>query len=190
METEKEVRYKIIDQLKLQEIIKNTEEVEEKNQTIDLVMGWKGFDSLNEYGFICRIRQKRNNVHLEIKKRISENEWQESKIPLDSFKRGYDFLKLLGMDAYLYINRKRQIRKYKDLLIFIDEVDMLGDFVEIEYQETKNEKEQIEEFLNTFNIEDEKQDLYGGIFKEKIESELKFKEEFNNKLNKFLKENK
>ena len=131
METEKEVRYKIIDQLKLQEIIKNTEEVEEKNQTIDLVMGWKGFDSLNEYGFICRIRQKRNNVLLEIKKRISENEWQESKIPLDSFKRGYEFLKLLGMDAYLYINRKRQIRKYKDLLIFIDEVDMLGDFVEV-----------------------------------------------------------
>ena len=189
MEVEKEVRYKIADKKKIENIISNTEELKARANVIDLVMGWNGFNSLNDYGFICRLRKKNDKINLECKKRISDEEWNESKIALNTFKEGYDFLSLLGMKPYLYINRYRQVRKYKDIDIYIDEVDMLGDFVEIEFQNTNNEKEQIESFLQEFCIDDKKQGLYGDLFKEKVENDELFKMEFNKKLLNFITNN-
>lgn len=189
MEIEKEVRYRVIDKQKIEKIIANTEELESRNNVIDLVMGWNGFNSLNDYGFICRIRKKNGNIKLECKKRISNEEWNESSIDLSTIKEGYDFFSLLGMKPYLYINRYRQVRKYKDIDIYIDEVDMLGDFIEIEYQKTYNEKEQIENFIETFGIDSEKQKLYGDIFKERVENDKEFQQEFNKRLLEFINSN-
>lgn len=185
MEIEKEVRYKI-DEIQKEEIIRKTEIIESPSQTIDLVMGWSGFDSLDKYGFICRIREKNEKIELQIKKRVSNCEWKESRIKLNSFEEGYDMLKTLKMEPYLYINRIRQVRRYKDLKIFLDEVDLLGDYVEIEFQDSKNAKDNIEEFIKMFKIEDKKEKLYGDIFKEKIDTEKEFKEAFVKKLKEFL----
>lgn len=186
MEIEKEVRYKITDKKKIEEIVANTEELKVRTNVIDLVMGWSGFNSLNDYGFICRLRKKNYKINLECKKRISDEEWNESKIALNTFKEGYDFLSLLGMKPYLYINRYRQVRKYRNVNIFIDEVDMLGNFVEIEFQNTNDEKEQIKKFIQEFGIDDEKQELYGNLFKEKVENDELFRVEFNKKLLDFI----
>ena len=146
MEIEKEIRFKIESDSKIKEIELETEEIQEKSETIDLVLGWKGFESLDKYGFICRVRKKNDEIYLECKKKIKDNIWNESKIKLKEFREGVNFLSLIGMKPYLYINRKRQIRKYKDLKIYIDEVDMLGSFIEIEFQKAQNEKEQIQEY--------------------------------------------
>ena len=151
-----------------------------------MVLGWKGFESLDKYGFICRVRKKNDEIYLECKKKIEETIWNESKIKLQEFKDGVNFLSLIGMKPYLYINRKRQIRKYKDLKIYIDEVDMLGNFIEIEFQEALNEKERIQEFLRHFNIKNREQKLYGDIFKEKIETDTNFKAEFEKKMKLFI----
>ena len=56
MEIEKEIRFKIESGSKIKEIELETEEIQEKSKNIDLVLGWKGFESLDKYGFICRIR--------------------------------------------------------------------------------------------------------------------------------------
>lgn len=189
MEIEKEVRYRVINKQKIEKIIANTEELESRNNVIDLVMGWNGFNSLNDYGFICRIRKKNENIKLECKKRVSNEEWNESSIGLSTIKEGYDFLSLLGMKPYMYINRYRQVRKYKDIDIYIDEVDMLGDFIEIEYQNTDNEKEQIESFIESFGIDSEKQKLYGDIFRERVENDKEFQKEFNSRLLEFIHNN-
>ena len=164
MEIEKEIRFKIESDSKIKEIELETEEIQGKSETIDLVLGWKGFESLDKYGFICRVRKKNDEIYLECKKKIKDNIWNESKIKLKEFREGVNFLSLIGMKPYLYINRKRQIRKFKDLKIYIDEVDMLGSFIEIEFQEAQNEKEQIQEFLSHFNIKNIEQKLYGDIF--------------------------
>ena len=186
MEIEKEIRFKIESGSKIKEIELETEEVQEKSKNIDLVLGWKGFESLDKYGFICRIRKKNDEIYLECKKKIKDNTWNESKIKLKEFREGVNFLSLIGMKPYLYINRKRQIRKFKDLKIYIDEVDMLGNFIEIEFQEASNEEKQIQEFLSHFNIKNIKQKLYGDIFKEKIETDKNFKAEFENKIKNFI----
>ena len=186
MEIEKEIRFKIESDSKIKEIELETEEIQEKSETIDLVLGWKGFESLDKYGFICRVRKKNDEIYLECKKKIKDNIWNESKIKLKEFREGVNFLSLIGMKPYLYINRKRQIRKFKDLKIYIDEVDMLGNFIEIEFQEASNEEKQIQEFLSYFNIKNIEQKLYGDIFKEKIETDINFKAEFEKKMKYFI----
>jgi len=72
--------------------------------------------------------------NLEIKKYISKEECEESSILLNTISDGDSFLKLLGMKPYLYLNRLREKRSYGNLKIFIDNFDILGNFVEIEYQ--------------------------------------------------------
>lgn len=186
MEIEKEVRYKLEDKKIIEKIIDTTNLIEKRKKNADLVMGWSGFNSLDEYGFICRIRQKNNQIFLQSKKRINKYEWEEAKINLNSFKEGYQFLCLIGMKPYLYINREREIRRKGNLKIFIDEIELLGTYVEIELQESENPQKELSEFLKEVGIKDNKQKLYGDIFKEKIESNSEFKMQFENSLVKFL----
>ena len=40
------------------------------------------------------------------------------------------------MEPYLVLDRYREVRKYNNLLIFIDEFDTIGSYIEIEYQES------------------------------------------------------
>ena len=65
MEIEKEIRFKIESDSKIKEIELETEEIQGKSETIDLVLGWKGFESLDKYGFICRVRKKNDEIYLE-----------------------------------------------------------------------------------------------------------------------------
>lgn len=186
MEIEKEVRYKISKTQK-ENIINKTRVLENENRTIDLVMGWNGFESLNKYGFICRIREKNGKIELQTKKKIKDNEWEETKIALNSFEEGYNLLKTLRMEPYLYINRIRQVRKYEDLKIFLDDIDLLGNYVEIEFQDSKDADKNIQKFIKKFQIEDKKEKLYGDIFKEKIELDKNFEKDFMKKIQYFLK---
>lgn len=149
MEIEKEVRYKI-NRMQKENIINETEILENESRTIDLVMGWNGFESLNKYGFICRIREKNGKIELQTKKKIKDNEWEETKLALNSFEEGYNLLKTLRMEPYLYINRIRQVRKYEDLKIFLDDIDLLGNYVEIEFQDSKDADKNIQKFIRKF----------------------------------------
>lgn len=174
---EKEVRYKITEEQK-NKIIESTEQLIQNEKNVDLVMGWDGFESLGKYGFICRIRQTTRSIELQVKKLLENKHWEETNIKLEKFEQGYNLLKTLKMEPYLYINRNRQVRKYKGLKVFLDEIDLLGDYVEIEFQDSTNPEEEIKQFKDEFQINTEEAKLYGDIFKEKIETEEGFKEKF------------
>ena len=186
MEIEKEVRYKINDKKSIEKIINITSIKEEKKKTVDLVMGWSGFDSLAKYGFICRIRQKDKQIYLQGKKRVNGNEWNEVKINLNSYREGYQFLSLIGMKPYLYLNREREVRKYGNLNVFIDNLDLLGTYVEVELQESQNPENELKEFLQKVGIKDERENIYGDIFNEKLENDEKFKLKFEQNLKKLI----
>lgn len=186
MELEKEVRYNISE--KQIEKIKNiTEEYKERIEMLDITCGYEGFDSYSKYGFICRIRQKGNNITLEVKNYLNKDECLEQSIKLERVIDGVNYLKLIGMSPYLYLNRYREVRKYKNLKIFIDEFDIIGNYVEIEYQDSIDSKNEVEEFINLIGITSDKQDMYGGIVKDKLLNEEGFKEKFDNNLDKVLK---
>ena len=171
MEIEKEVRYNVNDQ-QLEKIKKITTSYKERTEMLDITCGYEGFDSYSKYGFICRIRQKGNDKTLEVKNYSNDNECLEQAIKLDKVIDGVNYLKLIGMEPYLYLKRFREIRKYKNLKIFIDEFDILGNFVEIEYQDSNNDE--LDEFIKLIDIQTTPEDMYGAIVKKKLETEPNF----------------
>ena len=95
--------------MKIEKIIGITTLQETKKKNIDLVMGWSGFDSLEKYGFICRIRENNTQIYLQCKKRINETEWEETKISLNSFNEDINF-KLNRDETIFVFNREREER--------------------------------------------------------------------------------
>ena len=188
MEIEKEVRFIISKEQK--EMIKAiTEPYKAKNEMLDITCGYAGFDSYSKYGFICRVRQKGDEKTIEVKNYKNQNECIEQSIKLERVSDGVNYLKLIGMEPYLYLKRFREVRKYQNLKIFIDEFDILGDFVEIEYQDSRDEKEELDEFTKRIGIDvKQTQDMYGGIVKEKIEKDEQFRQCFNENLDKIIKQ--
>lgn len=183
---EKEVRYKINNEIK-ERIINYSSKIEGTFNCIDLCMGLYGFDSLDKLGYIIRIRNKNGKIFVESKKRLENNLWNEEIINLNSIKQGYDFFSNIGLKPYLYINRKREIREISNAIISIDEIDLLGTYVEFEIKENGN-FEDIECFVKKVGITNKPEKLYGDIFKESM-NDLKFKSEFEKKFNKFLENN-
>ncbi len=185
MEVEKEVRY-LINNDEKKKIIKATEPFKEKTSMLDITCGYDGFDSYKKYGYICRIRQKGNNKTLEVKNYKNSKECIEQVINLDKVSDGVNYLKLIGMKPYLYLKRDREIRKYNDLKIFIDEFDILGDYVEIEYQDSKNANIELINFKKLIGINGIEQDMYGGIVKDKLKKDKDFKKLFEDNLENIL----
>lgn len=185
MEVEKEVRYQI-DKKKIEKILEITEEYLKRVEMLDITCGYNGFESYATYGYICRVRKKGEKLTLEVKNYSNEKECVEQSIVLNHLVDGMNYLKLIGMKPYLYLKRYREVRKYKDLKIFIDEFDILGDFVEIEYQDSIDAKTHIHEFLEILKIEDKPQNMYGDIVKRKLQEDKKFKNKFEQNLNNIL----
>lgn len=188
MELEKEVRYLITKEEK-DKIINSTSLLKERTIMLDITCGYDGFDSYSKYGYICRIRQNGNKKTLEVKNYKNKNECVEQAIVLDKVSDGVNYLKLIGMKPYLYLKRYREVRNYKNLKIFIDEFDIIGDYVEVEYQYSVNAKEELDEFMKLIGLNGEEQDMYGGIVKDKLENDSEFKKIFLDNLDKILNEN-
>ena len=147
MKIEKEVKYQI-NKKQLKEILNITEPYKEKVEMIDITCGYDGFDSYKNRGFICRVRKNGNKTTLEVKNYFNKNECLEQSIKLENIFDGINYLKLIGMLPYLYLKRLREVRKFKNLKIFIDEFDIIGDYVEIEYQDSDDSEIELEEFMN------------------------------------------
>lgn len=183
---EREVRYKIDDKTKAN-IIKASIPLEQATKCVDLCMGKYGFDSLDKVGYIIRLRDKSGKCIMESKKRMNDNTWCESQILITSMKQGYDFLKNIGLEPYLYINRTREVRQIDIAKIYIDELELLGSFVEFELEDGY-EFEDLEKYLSEVGIENKPEKLYGDIFKEKTKEPM-FNEALNMAINDFLNKN-
>ena len=178
---EREVRYKIDESIK-DKVINSTYPLEDKTKCVDLCMGKYGFDSLDKLGYIIRLRENNGKVVMESKNRLEGNAWREAKIPLETMKQGYDFLLNIGLKPYLYINRTREVREIEIAKVFIDDLELLGSFVEFELKDGYT-FDDLGRYLNDIGIENTPEKLYGDIFKEKIKDPT-----FNEKLTKAIKD--
>jgi len=183
---EREVRYKINETIR-ENIINSTYPIEDRTKCVDLCMGKYGFDSLDKLGYVIRLREKNGKCVMESKKRLEDNTWSEVKISLDSMKNGYDFLTNIGLKPYLYINRTREIREIDVAKVYIDDLELLGSFVEFELKDNYSFSD-LEDYLNNIGIENNPEKLYGDIFKEKIK-EANFNDKLNKAINGFLNQN-
>lgn len=186
MNIEKEVRF-LINGSTEKLIKQNTALIKPVESMTDLVMGYYGFDSLNKLGYICRIRQKNPNIVLEVKRLREDGSWEEESLKLSSIAQGYSFLSKIGLKPYLLIERKREERETPDFKIALDDVSLLGKFVEIELKDiSKNCEKELNAFITKSKISGQPQKLYGDIFKEKCETDTAFKAQFQKRLQEIL----
>lgn len=181
---EKEIRLKV-HECDIDKIKNLTNAYKRRQRLIDITCGKYGFDSLGKLGFIGRIRCKDNDYKMEIKNYQNENECLEKSISINSIRDGLEFFRLLNMVPYLILDRYREVRKYGNLLIFIDEFETIGDFVEIEYQESN--EEEVDKFINLLGLEKNYQKKYGDIVKQLIENDLSYQNTINNMVKKYVK---
>ena len=185
MELEKEVRFQVSD-----ETFKRAQKFNINQnppvQVLDITCGAYGKNSLQKTGMIFRVRQKGNKYSLEIKKRTEDKNWIEESISLPNAENGLSFLNLAGIKPYLYINRMRTSFTYGNLKIDMDDVELLGKFIEIEYQDSKDAENELVSFKNSCGITSEPAPLYGNIIFEKQETDEKFNEIYTQKLNEII----
>lgn len=186
MELEKEVRF-LVTNVEWQKAINNSTEFKQRIKMLDITLGAYGRESVKKTGKVFRIRQKPNRITLEIKNRI-DGGWEEEAIVLDSVERGISFLHLAGMEPYLFISRLREIRKYKGLKIFFDDIDLLGKYIEIEYQDSDDAERDVKEFCNLCGITSSPQPLYGEIINDKYDNDNYFRTKFDEYLKNILDE--
>ncbi len=185
---EKEIRVKATEE-QIEHIREVSEPFSKRTRMVDITCGKYGFESLATVGYICRIRALDHNYKLEIKNYSNSEKCMEKSIPLESIRDGLEFLELVGMTPYLVLDRYREIRKYNDLMIFIDEFkNDVGNFVEIEYQNSTR-KEAID-FIRKMKMSEELQDKYGDIIKERLQKDKEFEEKFTESLNDYKKKTK
>lgn len=183
MSKEIEVRFKLNDKAR-NKVLELCTITKEKYNTIDIVCGLEGFDSLDKLGYIVRIREKNGKTYIENKKRMNDGSFNESKIYLNNIEEGLSFLTNMNFNPYLIIDRTRTELKYNNLIIMIDDINLLGSFIEIEYQDSNIEE--VNEFIKLIGIENNPEKLYGDIFKEKM-NDSNFKEKFDKKIERILK---
>lgn len=80
-----------------------------------------------------RVRRVDDKVELNYKKQsLKKSESQEIEFGVDDYEKANSFLKALGYKEWVRVNKKRRYSKYEGANICIDEVERLGNFVEIE----------------------------------------------------------
>ena len=179
---EKEIRLKINDN-DIERIKKVTDSYKERTRLIDITCGKYEFDSLSKLGYIGRIRCNGNSYKIEIKNYQNKNECLEKALPINSIRDGLDFFKLLNMEPYLVLDRYREVRKYNNLLIFIDEFDTIGSYIEIEYQES--DKDEAYKFIELLDLDNKEQDKYGDIVRNLISNDDNLKKKMIKKLERY-----
>jgi adenylyl cyclase CyaB, putative len=80
-----------------------------------------------------RIRNANGTNELTLKKRSNSTiESKEIEFEVSSFDKAYEFLDTLGLVEWVTVEKKRITTNYKKFNICIDEVNRLGNFIEIE----------------------------------------------------------
>lgn len=80
-----------------------------------------------------RVRKTDNKIELNYKKQSNKlMESQEIEFGVDSYEKANEFLKALGFQEWVQVNKKRRNTTFGAYNICIDEVERLGNFVEIE----------------------------------------------------------
>ena len=187
MEIEKEVRYQVSNQTF--ELAKKFNTIGNKpKQVIDITCGAYGKESMQKTGRVFRVRKKGDKCTIEIKKRNADGSWIEESIPIENQNKGINFFALSGLYPYLYINRERLSFNFKSLKIEMDNVEMLGKFIEIEYQDSKNADAELEEFKTLCGITSNPAPLYGTIIFEKQQQDPQFNKEYKKRLHEIVEE--
>lgn len=80
-----------------------------------------------------RVRKENQKIEMNLKKQSAKKEEsQEIEFEVSSYEKARAFLETLGYKKWVIVNKKRSYSKYLQYNLCIDEVERLGNFIEIE----------------------------------------------------------
>jgi len=110
--------------------------LETTKKLVDKIYGKpEHLDSNGKYleGELCpRLRDNNGSVRIEFKEIHRQGGGMEIETPVANMELGMRFLEKLGYEEAFTISKTRECYYFQDFEIDIDQVDLLGDFVEIE----------------------------------------------------------
>lgn len=124
--------------------------------------------------FSARVRQKEEKILVELKEIRRTGAGLEFSSPLTKIEHGAYFLSKLDYNEAFIISKIREVYKLDDFEISLDQVEKLGDFIEIEHHDKSGNDEEkalreCKELLNKLDpeaqIENKK---YGDLMQELI----------------------
>lgn len=174
-----EIRAKIQDFEPVKKQLKNLEaEFLKRESQVDHIFGRdKDLDDehkIIEGRFVARIREKGDKRWLEFKEIKRTGAGLEFSSPLASIESGFNFLEKLDFKKAFTVSKLRELYKYQDFEICLDNVDTLGLFLEIEHsnREDNDESEVLKKCRDLLKIIDPEAVLepkkYGDLIQEAI----------------------
>jgi len=160
---EVEVKVKVDDieafKAKINDLKCNFDEPLVQTDRIFVENGVKGFNI--PFGSpVLRIRTENNKSIFTYKQKTNDIRGTiEHETVIDNFEEMISILTLLGFKEHVTVNKKRVYAKYDNFNICIDDVELLGSFVEIEIMANEDEKEEkynnILAFIKTLGLNEE-----------------------------------
>lgn len=111
------------------------------------------------YSFMMRVRDEEGNIFLTYKgaRTNKDGEWEEYEFPVENKLSAVEMLKSMGLEKIVQISKKRKEYKFGDFSICLDNIEELGNFIEIEYlsSDADEGKRRLMKLARDFNIGDE-----------------------------------
>ncbi len=145
MSIEVEIRAKLNDFAKVRRVLKNlgADFLKSEKQT-DKIFGASKFLDLEhkiiEGGISARIREVDGKSRLEFKEILRKKGGIELNCLIANIEAGEKMLQKLGFEEAFTIKKNRQTYSYNGFLICLDEVEKLGNFIEIEKEIVSEDK--------------------------------------------------
>lgn len=127
---EYEYRYK----LEAEEFIQLAEELDWSSPIVveDITFGHHGMSSMSVDGWVVRVRSQGDLNYLQFKGRASGVSTNEHSLQIDDRCEAIALLQAIGLTPGLIIRRTRRQARLEDTILSLDDVLLLGHFLEVE----------------------------------------------------------
>jgi len=137
----------------------------------DITFGPSGAESMQIDGWVVRLRKKGDACSMEYKAPLNDEwtKWQEIGVEISDLGSCVEILEKIGLKSGLFLDRTRLVAHWKGMEISLDEFAFLGKFVEVESNDPNFDEKDFDEFVETFNInQDQEAVAYGILMLEKL----------------------
>lgn len=143
----------------------------------DVTMGPHGSSSMSVTGWVVRLRTGSGYVRMQLKKRQQvAHEYLEVDLGVDSISRAAEILMLMGMQLGLVISRTRRQVSVPGALLMLDDINLLGYFIEIE--ETGSGEPSLPAFLHAYLTRDNECGAYGDLIISQLQTDSSWAEAY------------
>lgn len=124
----------------LEKLEKNKSEISEVFNQSDTIYVSNLDDTESKEGSIwLRVRKVNDKIEMNLKRQSAEKmESEEIEFEVSDYDLANKFLTTLGYKPWVQVNKKRRYSTYEDVNICMDEVERLGNFVELELLVSEN----------------------------------------------------